>query len=47
MTNIFFSIGSILAAISVSLGAFAAHAATKFMTEQQLWILLATVVWKG
>jgi uncharacterized membrane protein YgdD (TMEM256/DUF423 family) len=36
MTNTFFSIGAILAAISVSLGAFAAHAATKFMTEQQL-----------
>ena len=36
MTNIFFSLGAILAAISVSLGAFAAHAATKFMTEQQL-----------
>jgi uncharacterized membrane protein YgdD (TMEM256/DUF423 family) len=36
MTNIFFSLGAILAAVSVSLGAFAAHAATKFMTEQQL-----------
>ena len=36
MSNIFFSIGAILAAISVSLGAFATHAATKFMTEQQL-----------
>jgi len=48
MTNIFFSIGSILAAISVSLGAFAAHAATKFMTEQKLgWILLATATLKG
>jgi uncharacterized membrane protein YgdD (TMEM256/DUF423 family) len=48
MTNMFFSIGSILAAISVSLGAFAAHAATKFMTEQQLgWILLVVAAWKG
>ena len=48
MTNIFFSLGAILAVISVSMGAFAAHAATKFMTEQQLgWILLATVAWKG
>jgi uncharacterized membrane protein YgdD (TMEM256/DUF423 family) len=36
MTNIFFSIGAILAAVSVSLGAFAAHGAAKFMTEQQL-----------
>jgi uncharacterized membrane protein YgdD (TMEM256/DUF423 family) len=36
MTNIFFSLGAILAAVSVSLGAFAAHGATKFMTEQQL-----------
>jgi uncharacterized membrane protein YgdD (TMEM256/DUF423 family) len=36
MTNIFFSIGAIFAAISVALGAFAAHATTKFMTEQQL-----------
>jgi uncharacterized membrane protein YgdD (TMEM256/DUF423 family) len=48
MTNIIFSIGSILAAISVSLGAFAAHGATKFTTEQKLgWILLATAAWKG
>ena len=48
MTNIFFSIGAILAAISVSLGAFAAHTATKFMTEQQLgWILLVVAAWKG
>jgi uncharacterized membrane protein YgdD (TMEM256/DUF423 family) len=39
MTNIFFSIGAILAAVSVALGAFAAHGATKFMTEQQLgWV---------
>ena len=36
MTNIFFSLGAIFAAVSVSLGAFAAHGATKFMTEQQL-----------
>jgi uncharacterized membrane protein YgdD (TMEM256/DUF423 family) len=36
MTNIFFSIGAILAALSVSMGSFAAHGATKFMTEQQL-----------
>jgi len=36
MTNIFFSLGAVLAAISVSLGAFAAHGATKLMTEQQL-----------
>jgi len=35
-TNLFFSLGAILAAISVSMGAFAAHGATKFMTEQQL-----------
>ncbi len=36
MTNSFFSLGAILAAVSVSLGAFAAHGGTKFMTEQQL-----------
>ncbi|MFZ5881658.1 MAG: DUF423 domain-containing protein [Chloroflexota bacterium] len=36
MTNLFFSLGAILAAISVSMGAFAAHGATRFMTEQQL-----------
>lgn len=36
MTNVFFSIGAILGAVSVSLGAFAAHGATKFMTEKQL-----------
>ncbi|MFZ5911905.1 MAG: DUF423 domain-containing protein [Chloroflexota bacterium] len=36
MTNTFFSLGAILAALSVSMGAFAAHGATKFMTEQQL-----------
>jgi uncharacterized membrane protein YgdD (TMEM256/DUF423 family) len=39
MANNFFSIGSILAAVSVGMGAFAAHGATKFMTEQQLgWV---------
>ena len=48
MTNIFLSLGAILAVISVSMGAFAAHAATKFMTEQQLgWILLVVVACKG
>jgi uncharacterized membrane protein YgdD (TMEM256/DUF423 family) len=36
MTNTFFLIGSLLAGFSVAMGAFAAHAATKFMTEQQL-----------
>lgn len=36
MTNLFFSLGAILAALSVSMGAFAAHDATKFMTAQQL-----------
>lgn len=36
MTKIFFIIGSLLASLSVSLGAFAAHGATKFMTEKQL-----------
>ncbi|MDD2923204.1 MAG: DUF423 domain-containing protein, partial [Anaerolineales bacterium] len=36
MTNIFFIIGSLLAGLSVALGAFAAHGATKFMTVQQL-----------
>jgi uncharacterized membrane protein YgdD (TMEM256/DUF423 family) len=36
MTNNFFFIGAILAAISVAMGSFAAHGATKFMTEQQL-----------
>jgi len=35
-TNLFFSLGAILAAFSVSMGAFAAHGAAKFMTEQQL-----------
>jgi uncharacterized membrane protein YgdD (TMEM256/DUF423 family) len=48
MTNIFFSLGAILAVISVSMGAFVAHTATKFMTEQKLgWILLAIAAWKG
>jgi uncharacterized membrane protein YgdD (TMEM256/DUF423 family) len=36
MINAFFSIGAILAAISVALGAFAAHGATKFMSADQL-----------
>jgi uncharacterized membrane protein YgdD (TMEM256/DUF423 family) len=36
MTNTFFSIGAVLAAISVSMGAFAAHSATKFMSPDQL-----------
>jgi len=36
MTNTFFGLGSLLAAFSVAMGAFAAHGATKFMTEQQL-----------
>jgi uncharacterized membrane protein YgdD (TMEM256/DUF423 family) len=36
MANIFFSIGSLLAALSVALGAFAAHGAAKFMTVKQL-----------
>lgn len=36
MSNLFFPLGAILAALSVSLGAFAAHGAVKFMTEQQL-----------
>ena len=36
MERIFFIIGSLLAGFSVAMGAFAAHGATKFMTEQQL-----------
>jgi uncharacterized membrane protein YgdD (TMEM256/DUF423 family) len=36
MTNTFFSIGAILAAISVAMGSFAAHGATKFMSVDQL-----------
>ncbi len=36
MTNTFFSLGAILAALSVSMGAFAAHGATKFMSAEQL-----------
>ena len=48
MTNIFFSLGAILAVISVSMGVVAAHTATKFTTEQQLgWILLVVAAWKG
>jgi len=39
MDRIFFIIGSLLAGISVAAGAFGAHGATKFMSEQQLvWI---------
>jgi uncharacterized membrane protein YgdD (TMEM256/DUF423 family) len=39
MVRIFFVAGSILAGLSVSMGAFAAHGATKFMTEDQLgWL---------
>jgi len=39
MERIFFIIGSLFAALSVSMGAFAAHGATKFMTESQLgWL---------
>jgi len=36
MERIFFTIGSLLAGFSVAMGAFAAHSAQKFMTEQQL-----------
>ncbi|GAB4541871.1 MAG: DUF423 domain-containing protein [Anaerolineales bacterium] len=36
MSNLFFAIGSLFAALSVGMGAFAAHAATRLMTEQQL-----------
>jgi uncharacterized membrane protein YgdD (TMEM256/DUF423 family) len=36
MTNLFFSLGAILAALSVSMGSFAAHGATKFMSAEQL-----------
>ena len=36
MTRIFFLTGSLLAGFSVVMGAFAAHGAAKFMTEQQL-----------
>jgi uncharacterized membrane protein YgdD (TMEM256/DUF423 family) len=39
MIRTFFMTGSLLAGLSVTMGAFAAHAATKFMTEDQLgWI---------
>ncbi len=34
--SLFFSLGALLAAFSVAMGAFAAHGATRFMTEQQL-----------
>lgn len=36
MTNTFFGLGSLLAAFSVAMGAFAAHGATKFMSVKQL-----------
>jgi len=36
MERTFFITGSLLAGFSVAIGAFAAHSATKFMTEQQL-----------
>jgi uncharacterized membrane protein YgdD (TMEM256/DUF423 family) len=36
MTNTFFVIGSLLAGLSVSMGSFAAHGATKFMSADQL-----------
>lgn len=36
MTSTFFIIGSLLAGFSVTMGAFAAHGAANFMTEQQL-----------
>jgi uncharacterized membrane protein YgdD (TMEM256/DUF423 family) len=43
MTNAFFSIGAILAAVSVAMGSFAAHGATKFMSADQLtWMEKAT-----
>jgi uncharacterized membrane protein YgdD (TMEM256/DUF423 family) len=39
MVRTFFLTGSVLAGLSVIMGAFAAHGATKFMTETQLgWI---------
>ena len=39
MERIFFSLGAGLAALSVSIGAFGAHGATKFMGDDQLrWI---------
>ncbi len=39
MERIFFITGSLFAALSVSMGAFAAHGATKFMTESQMgWL---------
>ncbi len=36
MERTFFITGSLLAGFSVAMGAFAAHGATKFITEQQL-----------
>jgi len=36
MVRIFFITGSLLAGFSVAMGAFAAHGAQKFMSEQQL-----------
>lgn len=36
LPNLFFSLGAILAALSVAMGAFAAHGATRFMSAQQL-----------
>jgi len=39
MARTFFLTGSVLAGLSVLMGAFAAHGATKFMTETQLgWL---------
>lgn len=39
MDRVFFILGSLLAGLSVAAGAFGAHGATKFMSEQQLiWI---------
>jgi uncharacterized membrane protein YgdD (TMEM256/DUF423 family) len=36
MIKRFFILGSLLASLSVAMGAFAVHGASKFMTEQQL-----------
>lgn len=39
MERLFFSLGAWLAALSVGIGAFGAHGATKFMEEEQLiWL---------
>ncbi len=39
MERLFFSLGAWLAALSVGIGAFGAHGATKFMGEEQLlWL---------